>query len=157
MSSSKTTISELGGKGVLPVDSTSCVYIPKMGDTSGEMYLVGPTRWATHKMDSTYKANQAYYDKPGNERYLNFQGSVYQDEVINVSAKHQNVFTMLGNQNSYNGNVKLEPWQEDLNNFLEDVHDNPGEPYNYDGMVFNMTPSGSTSNPYSATFYWSGY
>lgn len=157
MSSSKTTIYEMGGTGELPVDPTSCVYIPKMGDTSGEMYLVGPTSWVTHKMDSTYKANQAYYDKPGNERYLNFKGSVYQDEVIKVSANHQNVFTMLGKQNSYNGNVKLNPWQEDLNSFLDDVHGNPGEPYNYDGLVFNMIPSGSTSNNYSATFYWSGY
>ena len=157
MSSSKTTISELGGKGVLPADPTSCVYIPKMGDTSGEMFLIGPTFWVTHKMDSTYKANQAYYDKPGNERYLNFKGSVYQDEVIKVSATHLNVFTMLGKQNSYNGTVKLKPWQEDLNNFLEDVHGNPGELYNYDGMVFNMIPSGSTSNPYSAIFYWRGY
>lgn len=157
MSSSKTTISELGGKGGLPKDPTSCVYIPKMGDTSGEMFLVGATWWVTHKMDSTYKANQAYYDKPGNERYLNFKDSLYQDEVIIVSSTHQNVFTMLGKQNSYNGNVKLQPWQEDLNNFLEDVHVNQGESYNYDGLVFNMIPSGSTSNKYSATFYWSGF
>lgn len=153
MSSSKTTINELGGKGVLPVDPTSCVYIPKMGDTSGEMYLVGPTLWVTHNMDSTYKANQAYYDKPGNERYLNFQGSVYQDEVIKVSSTHQNVFTMLGKQNSYNGHVKLDPWQEDLNNFLEDVKGNPGEPYTYDGMVFTISSPGTT-NPYTTTFYW---
>lgn len=157
MSSSKTTIYEMGGKGELPVDPTAWVSIPKMGDASNEMCLVSNYMWATHKMDATYKANQAYYDKPGNERYLNFTGSLYQDEVIKVSATHQNVFTMLGKQNSYNGNVKLKPWQEDLNNFLEDVHGNPGEPYNYDGMVFNMIPSGSTSNLYSATFYWTGY
>ena len=155
MSSSKTTISELGGKGVLPKDPTSCVYIPKMGDTSGEMFLVGATSWVTHKMDSTYKANQAYYDKPGNERYLNFTGSLYQDEVTKVNTSHQNIFTMLGKQNSYNGNVKLKPWQEDLNNFLDDVHMSQSTGSNYDGMVFTISTPGTT-NPYTATFYWTG-
>ena len=155
MSSSKTTIYEMGGSGELPVDPTSWVSIPKMGDTSNEMCLVGNYRWVTHKMDSTYKANQAYYDKPGNERYLNFTGSLYQDEVTKVSTSHQNIFTMLGKQNSYNGNVKLEPWQEDLNNFLEDVKGNPGEPDNYDGMVFTISSPGTT-NPYTTTFYWNG-
>lgn len=156
MSSSKTTIYEMGGKGELPVDPTAWVSIPKMGDTSGEMFLVGTTSWATHKMDATYKANQVYYDKPGNERYLNFTGSLYQDEVTKVSASHQNIFTMLGKFSDYNGNKKLEPWQEDLNNFLDDVHSNPGEPDNYDGLIFNMIPSGSTSNLYKTTFYWTG-
>lgn len=156
MSSSKTTISELGGKGVLPKDPTAWVSIPKMGDTSGEMFLVGPIMWVTHKMDSTYKANQAYYDKNGNERYLNFKDSLYQNEVIRVSATHQNVFTMLGKQNSYNGNVKLEPWQEDLNNFMDDVHKSQSSGSNYDGMVFTISSPG-TSDPYTTTFYWTGY
>lgn len=156
MSSSKTTIYEMGGTGELPVDPTAWVSIPKMGDTSNEMCLVDTFRWATHKMDSTYKANQAYYDKNGNERYLNFTGSLYQDEVTKVSASHENVFTMLGKQNSYNGNVKLEPWQEDLNNFLDDVHNSQSTGSNYDGMVFTISSPG-TSNPYSTTFYWTGY
>ena len=156
MSSSKTTIYEMGGTGELPVDPTSWVSIPKMGDTSNEMCLVGNFMWATHKMDSTYKANQAYYAKPGNESYLNFQGSLYQDEVIKVSAMHQNVFTMLGKQNSYNGNAKLEPWQEDLNNFLDDVHKSQSTGSNYDGMAFTIASPG-TSNLYTTTFYWTGY
>lgn len=156
MSSSKTTIYELGGKGELPVDPTAWVSIPKMGDTRGEMCLVGNFSWVTHKMDATYKANQAYYDKPGNALYLNFTGSLYQDEVTNVRASHLNVFTMLGKQNSYNGNVNLEPWQEDLNNFLDDVTGNPGEPENTDGMVFTIASPG-TSDPYTTTFYWEGH
>lgn len=156
MSSSKTTIYEMGGTGELPVDPTAWVSIPKMGDTSNEMCLVGYSRWVTHKMDATYKANQAYYDKPGNAQYLNFTGSLYQDEVTKVSASHLNVFTMLGKQNSYNGNVKLEPWQEDLNNFLDDVHMNQSTGSNYDGMVFTISSPG-TSNLYTTTFYWTGY
>lgn len=156
MSSSKTTIYEMGGTGELPVDPTAWVSIPKMGDTRGEMCLVGNLRWATHKMDATYKANQAYYDKPGNERYLNFTGSLYQDEVTRVSISHQHIFTMLGRFSDYNGNLKLEPWQEDLNNFLDDVHMNEPTGSNYDGMVFTISSPG-TSNPYSTTFYWTGY
>lgn len=155
MSSSKTTIYEMGGKGELPVDPTAWVSIPKMGDTSNEMCLVNNYSWATHKMDATYKANQDYYDKPGNERYLNFTGSLYQDEVTKVSTSHQNIFTMLGKQNSYHGNVKLEPWQEDLNNFLDDVHMSQVTVSNTDGMVFTISSPG-TSNPYTATFYWTG-
>lgn len=156
MSSSKTTIYEMGGKGELPVDPTSWVSIPKMGDTSNEMCLVGNYRWATHKMDSTYKANQAYYDKPGNEQQLNFTGSLYQDEVTEVNTTHQNVFTMLGKFNDYNGNQKLEPWQEDLNNFLEDVHMSQSTVSNYDGIIFT-TSSPGTTNQYTTTFYWTGY
>lgn len=155
MSSSKTTIYEMGGTGELPVDPTAWVSIPKMGDTRGEMCLVGNYRWATHKMDSTYKANQDYYNKNGNERYLNFTGSIYQDEVTKVDASHLNVFTMLGKQNSYNGNVKLEPWQEDLNNFMDDVHKSQGTVSNYDGMVFTISSPGA-SDPYTTTFYWTG-
>nr|DAS49710.1 MAG TPA: hypothetical protein [Caudoviricetes sp.] len=156
MSSSKTTIYEMGGKGELPADPTAWVSIPKMGDTSNEMCLVGTFRWATHKMDATYKANQAYYDKPGNERYLNFKDSLYQDEVIKASANHHNVFTMLGKQNSYNVNVKLKPWQEDLNNFLDDVYNSQAAVSNTDGMVFTIS-SPDTSDPYTTTFYWTGY
>lgn len=156
MSSSKTTIYEMGGTGELPVDPTAWVSIPKMGDTSNEMCLVGNSRWATHKMDATYKANQAYYDKPGNERYLNFTGSLYQDEVINVQASHLSVFTMLGKFNDYNGNQKLEPWQEDLNNFMDDVHKSQSTGSNYDGMVFTIASPG-TSDPYTTNFYWTGY
>lgn len=155
MSSSKTTIYEMGGTGELPVDPTSWVSIPKMGDTSNEMCLVGNLMWATHKMDATYKANQAYYDKPGNKRYLNFTGSLYQDEVTNVSTSHLSVFTMLGKQNSYNGNVKLDPWQEDLNNFMDDVHKSQSTGSNYDGMVFTISAPG-TSDPYTTNFYWTG-
>lgn len=155
MSSSKTTIYEMGGTGELPVDPTAWVSIPKMGDTSNEMCLVGPYIWVTHKMDATYKANQAYYDKPGKERQLNFTGSLYQDEVTKVSASHLNVFTMLNKFSDYNGNKKLEPWQEDLNNFLDDVKGNPGAPYQYDGMAFTISSPG-VSNPYTTTFYWTG-
>lgn len=156
MSSSKTTIYEMGGTGGLPVDPTAWVSITKMGDTSNEMCLVGNLRWATHKMDSTYKANQAYYDKPGNQQQLNFRGMLYKDEVTKVSASHQNIFTMLGKFNDYNGNKKLEPWQEDLNNFLDDVHTSQSTGLNYDGMAFTISSPG-TSNPYSTTFYWTGY
>lgn len=155
MSSSKTTIYEMGGTGELPVDPTAWVSIPKMGDTSNEMCLVGNLSWATHKMDATYKANQAYYDKNGNERYLNFTGSLYQDEVIKVSASHQNIFTMLGKFNDYNGNNKLEPWQEDLNNFLDDVHKSQSTGSNTDGMVFTISSPGTSYN-YTTTFYWTG-
>lgn len=156
MSSSKTTISEMGGKGELPVDPSAWVSIPKMGDTSNEMCLVGDFSWATHKMDATYKANQAYYDEPGNERYLNFKGSLYQDEVTKVSASHLNVFTMLGKFSDDNVNEKLEPWQEDLNNFLDDVHKSQSTGSNYDGMVFTISSTG-TSDPYTTTFYWTSY
>lgn len=156
MSSSKTTIYEMGGKGELPVDPTAWVSIPKMGDTRGEMCLVGTFLWATHKMDATYKANQAYYDKPGNDRYLNFTGNLYNNEVTKARASHQNVFTMLGKFNDYNGNVKLEPWQEDLNNFLDDVHKSQSTVSNYDGMVFTIASPG-TSDQYTTTFYWTGY
>lgn len=156
MSSSKTTIYEMGGTGELPVDPTAWVSIPKMGDTSNEMCLIGPFWWATHKMDATYKANQAYYDKPGNERYLNFKGSLYQEEVTIVRASHLNVFTMLGKQNSYNGNVKLEPWQEDLNDFMDYVQASQSTGPNYDGMAFTISSPG-TSDPYTTTFYWTGY
>ena len=155
MSSSKTTIYEMGGTGELPVDPTSWVSIPKMGDTSNEMCLVGNYRWATHKMDSTYKANQTYYDENGNERYLNFNGSLYTDEVTKVSTSHQNIFTMLGKQTVY-GRDELQPWQEDLNNFLDDVHQSQSTGPNYDGMVFTISSPG-TSNPYTTTFYWTGY
>ena len=156
MSSSKTTIYEMGGTGELPVDPTAWVSIPKMGDTRGEMCLVGSLRWTTHKMDSTYKANQDYYDKPGNNRYLNFTGSLYQDEVTNVSASHLNVFTMLDKFSDDNGKQKLEPWQEDLNNFMDDVHKSQSTGSNYDGMEFVIEVPG-TSDPYTTTFYWTGY
>lgn len=155
MSSSKTTIYEMGGKGELPVDPTVWVSIPKMGDTSNEMCLVGTYRWATHKMDATYKANQAYYDTNGNERYLNFEDSLYQDEVTKASASHLNIFTMLAKFNDYNGNNKLEPWQEDLNNFLDDVHRGQATVPNADGMIFTISSPGTT-NKYTTTFYWTG-
>lgn len=153
MSSSKTTINELGGTGHLPRNGSCWVEIPHMGDTTGDTYVTAGG-WITNRMNSEYEAHKDKYDK--NPNSLQFTAPVYYDEVTLVTCSKINSYIQVGRTHPNNNPNE---WQQEINDLLDSVTAFPYYMETYPSNLFRMSgyvPERGKNITYTATFYWYG-
>lgn len=156
MSSSKTTIYEIGGKGYLPQEGNFWIEIPKMGDANEEMMLVGNEIWMTNRMDSEYDAHKDKYSGiKAEDLYFNTQ--IYYDEVFGLSCSSRNSYVATGYTHP---NLNPTDWQLEINDLvLSGVTGTGSIPTNYPNKLFiNKTPRPKRNKDmsYTAKLAWMG-
>ena len=154
MSSSKTTINELGGTGYIPRNGSCWVEIPHMGDTTGDTFIT-TGGWITHRMDSEYETHKEKYDKHPDS--LQFTAPVYYDEVTGVTCRKSNSYIQVGRTHPNNNPNE---WQQEINDLFDSgVTGFPNDMETYPSPIFRMSgyvPERGKNITYTATFSWYG-